>query len=297
MQKSQAKLYMQAIDKKNLYKDSISAKLKRKTNQLMFNTFITQSMYEVLSDKKPKKIIEIGRGYGMTHVMFCHVIADKGTIYSIDVRGKNDHIVKDLLQKFPVHNKQFENIFINEDSTSIRAVESLGKDCKGKIDCIYFDGKINSWSSLKKDLKNWIPFLSKDCVMFFTSPIRAHDSIMVMINEILSNYEVYRFCTNKDIESFPNKITNFQSPCKKNIVGIDKKTMRPFEQIEFENDIPDYVKNVKINLAMYKDNITDNTRNFHFICRLYLHWPGLLQISLGEKGNWDMLLNNNLIRN
>ena len=57
MQKSQAKLYMQAIDKKNLYKDSISAKLKRKTNQLMFNTFITQSMYEVLSDKKPKKNI------------------------------------------------------------------------------------------------------------------------------------------------------------------------------------------------------------------------------------------------
>tara|TARA_A100001011_G_scaffold400695_1_gene517675 strand:+ start:4389 stop:5282 length:894 start_codon:yes stop_codon:yes gene_type:complete len=297
MKKNQADLYMEAIDKKNLYRDSISTKLQRKTDQLMFNTFITKSMYKVLLSKKPSRIIEIGRGYGMTNVMFCHAIADKGTIYSIDVRGKNDYIVKDLLQKFPVAGKQFENIFINEDSTSIRAAEALKKECKGKIDCIYFDGKINSWSSLKKDLENWIPFLSKNCVMFFTSPIRAHDCITVMIDEMLSNYEVYRFCTNKDIESFPNKITDFQSPCRKNIVGIDKQTMRPFEQIEFENDIPDYAKNVKINLAMYKDDITDDTRNFHFICRLYLHWPGLLQISLGEKGSWDMLLKNNLTRN
>ena len=55
--------YITMVKNKKIFNNSESLKLRKTTGKLMFNTFITETMGSFLIDNRPKKILEVGRGY------------------------------------------------------------------------------------------------------------------------------------------------------------------------------------------------------------------------------------------
>jgi hypothetical protein len=125
------------------------------------------------------------------------------------------------------------------DSCNQQFVDAVMKD-ERKIDTLFVDS-LHTRAQVTRELFTWLPFLSDKCIIFFHDTVWCHDTVKVLIDDILENFKVYKFCKN-----FDEKRSVIDRWCKAPAaVGIQEG--RPIVQSVGEIvDAPEYAKDRKI---------------------------------------------------
>jgi cephalosporin hydroxylase len=156
--------------------------------------FIQQSRYEiynllqVLAQRRPKILLEIGSANGGTLFLFCHIASEDATLISLDI----DNVLwKKLLFKYFLRGKQ-KIVIIKGDSHDPKIFNDIKKilgNCK--IDFLFHDAD-HSYEGVKKDFEMYSPLVRKGGIIAF------HD---IVTNSVICPY-------GWDVSKFWNEIKN-----------------------------------------------------------------------------------------
>jgi cephalosporin hydroxylase len=131
--------------------------------------FIQQSRYEIynllqiLVQKRPKILLEIGSASGGTLFLFCHIASEDATLISLDM----DNVLwKKLLFKYFSRGKQ-KIVVIKGDSHDPKIFNDIKKilgNCK--IDFLFHDAD-HSYEGVKKDFEMYSTLIRKGGIIAF----------------------------------------------------------------------------------------------------------------------------------
>jgi len=127
-------------------------------------------LLEIIKEKKPKTVLEIGTARGGNLFLFSRIITGDSKIISIDLPGGlfggGYSKLRMLMYKFFAKDNQSLRL-VRKDSHQEGTLEDL-KNILGneKIDFLFIDGD-HSYNGVKKDFEMYSPLVSKDGIIGF----------------------------------------------------------------------------------------------------------------------------------
>ena len=249
---------------------------KKKNTDLMFHA---RRMYEMIKNNGCHKAVELGTGHGQGAVLLSHTVDAGGQVFTVDNRRKNNHIFLAVTGRYPgvvkVTSKQAR-------STSKGFVDEVMKDGK-KVDVLFVDS-FHARGQVVEELACWLPHLSEKCIVFFHDTVWCHDTVKVLVDDILEGFKVYKFC-----KDFTEEET--QMDWSPGLKGVGIKDGRPLKQSPGEiKDAPDYAKDRKIVSSDYHHNDDGyNDTGFDFKYEMLVEHPGMVTLTKSPRCSWDSL--------
>ena len=250
----------------------------KKNTDLMFHA---RRMHDLIKENKCKKIVELGTGHGQGYVLFANSVEDGGKTHSIDIRKKNADIVAQIYERYPSKNPALMYI---GDSRSESFVNMVMQD-NIPVDALFIDS-LHTRKQVIEELLSWLPHLSSDCIIFFHDVVWCHDSVKVLVDDILNDFKTYKFCI--DFNEKKTQIEKWAGSLGR--VGLENG--RPIIQSDSEiYDAPEYAKDRKIIASDYRnDDLEYNENEFDFKYEILLEWPGMIILTKSNKCSWNSIL-------
>jgi len=156
-------------------------------------------LLQILKERKPKTILEIGTANGGTLFLFSRIASDDATLISIDLpRGRfggGYPIWKiPLYRSFARKNQKIH--LIREDSHNQETLEKVKNILNGKkIDFLFIDGD-HSYQGVKRDFEMYNPLVKKEGIIVFhdiiPGPIENVGGVPEFWKEIKENNSGYQ---------------------------------------------------------------------------------------------------------
>ena len=249
--------------------------------------YLLGSVAESLVHQKYCNILMLGTGRGQFLPLLSHLLKDGTFMMTCDARDKGNGDACALLERWGNPNSDVFFISGNSDDqkTKEQVEHVLNQSMDKKIDLLVCDAD-NTRAQIKSDLVFWSDFLSDRSVILFTGAIWCHDSVKVLVDDIVSDYSVHRYCRNKDIKMFPNYIDDWDdsdTPQR----GINPSTMRPyFQEKSCKDNLPTHALDQKLDLDKFHDS-KDEFEGVDFTYELILTHPGSIILhNVGTK-SWS----------
>lgn len=141
-----------------------------------------ESLLNLVNEKKPRVVVEIGTARGETLWALCQIISQDALVVSIDIPSGSPIDVMGGKDVYTGRNRDailsyHPNMhLINKNSQSKAAVDELAKILGDKrIDCLLIDGD-HRYQGVKADYDNYSPFMSDTGFIAFHDIVRHNDT-------------------------------------------------------------------------------------------------------------------------
>ncbi len=171
-------------------------------NPLQIRSEIT-GLLELVKDKKPKIVMEIGTASGGTLFLLTQMSDDNAQIMSLDLPrgefGGGYPWWKIPIFKSFAHGKQ-KVALVRGDSHSSAMLEKIIKELNSqKIDFLFIDGD-HTYEGVKQDFEMYSPLVAKDGMIGFHDiaphPVEKNTQVDILWNELKKKYEHKEFVDN-----------------------------------------------------------------------------------------------------
>jgi len=165
------------------------------------------NLLDLIKEKKPKVMMEIGTLKGGSLFFFSRSIAKNAFIISLDsfpdLKNKNlkKYMTIKLLKKIPLKNQKFH--LITNDSHSENAIRKVKYLLEDKIDFLFIDGD-HSYEGVKKDFEIYSPLVKEGGIIAFhdikqfMSRKDPNSNVGKFWGEIKNKYKHMEFVENKN---------------------------------------------------------------------------------------------------
>ncbi|MDQ7033067.1 MAG: class I SAM-dependent methyltransferase [Desulfonauticus sp.] len=162
-------------------------------------------LLKLLSERKPKVVLEIGTANGGTLFLFTHVASEDATLISIDLPGGMfgggypDWKIP-LYKAFARHNQKIH--LIRADSHDPKTLEFVKKILnRRKVDFLFIDGD-HTYEGVKKDFEMYSPLVGKSGLIAFHDivehPPETKCEVHKFWNKIKKNFKYKEFIKDYD---------------------------------------------------------------------------------------------------
>jgi hypothetical protein len=152
----------------------------------------------LVSQHKPRMIVELGTHYGASYFAFCQAIEALSLdtrCYAVDTWQGDEHAGlygEDVFSSVSFHNNAFYSRFSSLIRASFKDTAPYFDD--GSIDLLHIDG-LHTEDAVRNDVETWLPKLSDRAVMLLHDVnVREREfGVAAVLKELRNQYPVFEF--------------------------------------------------------------------------------------------------------
>lgn len=128
-----------------------------------------KALLQLLHERRPQHILEIGTANGGTLYLFTKIAADDAALVSVDLKIKNERL-------FSSFRRKHQQVLLKEgNSTDHRVRQELQAIFPNGLDFLFIDGD-HSYEGVKEDFQNYFPYVKPGGMVAFHDIVESYDS-------------------------------------------------------------------------------------------------------------------------